>query len=787
MSYFNESLIKPGIMNRYLKVFGLGVALSAVISCTDDVLPAGNQTDAEGVYKINITEPETRFVYDANSENPSKIVVNWAENDQLSVFVGGENIGALFDLTGGANSKQGEFSGSFKCTGNAPKDGDRIYAFYTAESNIVVPKVENGQLVTEVKNGTTVEASEEKTNTASRIYCSFRNQVQGANGVPEFKTRSGRSVDFRYGSAYYFEDMGKNLPSMRLNSLSSYILAKFKLKDSSGKPAGKGWKPYKVSLITEKCYFDSLVYVDLAPKDGGEIKDIAFQPYAIVTNPGMQNTGHQTSYMTVALNEKDANGNITKDYWDVDLSTTDETFYVYFAVPPTNIPQGQHLQCVVSMKMVDGSTPVVKSFAYPIEITKATGFNLEAGKCSSADFTRPVENKEFLLNGEFFINPVYNPDDKKWSYQGHSNLNSLYPSYYSVGTADRNSVRQGAIQNFRSDGALNYLGVYDTSFDGMYIETRKDGNVIKGSITRYTSYPVFGYQYEGDDAITPLPNTPMHAILSNVEDPINQAWFARHEHAIAERNSLWPRKDWLNSWDRFYTHLVSNHETPLIKNDNSTDWALPGVTGAENLKMFMQCPFLPVGAQKLEYLTVPELESYNFWKNYSGVSDCGYEQINGNTWAEKYGYGPYNPESVFNKDYANLGTVLANKAAQPGGDALSAWYSEYLIRNGASMEDYYKNYGEFEIDFSKVYYPGSNYSGKPCAADGGTWTYKGGVSFPLAFYLHNVDNYVRPCNIRDYGIVILDGEEFRLTHTATGKRENLDVAEPCNIWCFKRK
>ena len=78
MSYFNESLIKPGIMNRYLKVLGLGVALSAVISCTDDVLPAGNQTDAEGVYKINITEPETRFVYDANSENPSKIVVNFS-------------------------------------------------------------------------------------------------------------------------------------------------------------------------------------------------------------------------------------------------------------------------------------------------------------------------------------------------------------------------------------------------------------------------------------------------------------------------------------------------------------------------------------------------------------------------------------------------------------------------------------------------------------------------------------------------------------------------------------
>ncbi len=773
-------------MNRYLKVLGLGVVLSAVISCTDDVLPAGNQTDAEGVYKINITEPETRFVYDANSENPSKIVVNWAENDQLSVFVGGANIGALFDLTGGANSKQGEFSGSFECTGNAPKDGDRIYAFYTAESNIVVPKVENGQLVTEVKDGTTVEASEEKTNTASRIYCSFRNQVQGANAVPEFKTRNGRSVDFRYGSAYYFEDMGKNLPSMRLNSLSSYLLAKFKLKDSSGKPAGKGWKPYKVSLITEKCYFDSLVYVDLAPKDGGEIKDIAFQPYALVTNPGMQNTGHQTSYMSVALNEKDANGNITKDYWDVDLSTTDETFYVYFALPPTNIPQGQHLQCVVSMKMVDGSTPVVKTFAYPIEITKATGFNLEAGKCSSADFTRPVENKEFLLNGEFFINPVYNPKDKKWAYQGHSALGSLYPSYFSVGTADRNSVRQGAIQPFRENGHLNYLGVYDTSFDGMYISTYKDGNVIKGSITRYTSYPIFGYQYEGDDAITVLPNTPMHAILSNVEDPINQAWFARKEHAVAERNSLWPRKDWLNSWDRFYAHLKSNHSTPVIANSNSVDWALPGVTGDANLKNFMQCPFLPIGSQTFDdYLYVAELGSYDFWSNYSGVYDCSNERLDTYKWwydsvNKKDGNPAYNSESPLNKDYANLGITLYEKLNEGG--ALSAWYSEYLIRNGASMEDYYKNYGEFEIDFSKQYYQAKG----GIVLDNGTWTYKGGVSFPLAFYIHN-ESYDRPANVRDYGIVILDGEEFRLTHTQKGIREDVEWETPCNIWCFKRK
>lgn len=778
-------------MNRYLKVLGLGVILSAAISCTDDVLPAGSQTDAEGIYKINITEPETRFVYDANSENPSKIVVNWAENDKLSVFVGGENIGALFDLTGGANSKQGEFSGSFKCTGNAPKDGDRIYAFYTAESNIVVPKVENGQLVTEVKNGTTVEASEEKTNTASRIYCSFRNQVQGANAIPEFKTRNGRSVDFRYGSAYYFEDMGKNLPSMRLNSLSSYILAKFKLKDSSGKPAGKGWKPYKVSLITEKCYFDSLVYVDLAPKDGGEIKDIAFQPYALVTNLGMQNTGHQTSYMTVALNEKDANGNITKDYWDVDLSTTDETFYVYFAVPPTNIPKGQHLQCVVSMKKVDDETPIVKSFAYPIEITKATGFNLEAGKCSSADFTRPVENKEFLLNGEFFVNPVYNPNEKKWAYLGHSNLNSLYPAYFSTGTGDRNAVRQGAASSYCANGTWNYLGVYDTSFDGMYIETRKDGNVIKGSITRYTSYPVFGYQYEGDDAITPLPDTPMHAILSNVTDPNNQAWFERHEHAVASRNSLWPRKDWLNSWDRFYNHLKSNHSTPVIANSNSEDWALPGVKGATDIKMFMQCPFMPIGSQMLDNLTVPALSSCDFWKNYSGVTDCGYAQIDGNTWSEDYGYGPYNPEAELNKDYANLATTIANnKIGQTGENiAMSAWYSEYLVRNGASMEDYYKNYGEFEIDFSKQYYHATS-GDNEIVVDNGTWTYKGGVSFPLAFFLHAVSydgTYSYPANVRDYGIMLLDGEEFRLTHTKSGKRDNVDYHEPCNIWCFKRK
>lgn len=769
-------------MNRYLKVLGLGVALSAVISCTDDVLPAGNQTDAEGVYKINITEPETRFVYDANSENPSKIVVNWAENDQLSVFVGGENIGALFDLTGGANSKQGEFSGSFKCTGNAPKDGDRIYAFYTAESNIVVPKVENGQLVTEV-NGTAVEASEEKTNTASRIYCSFRNQVQGANAVPEFKTRSGRSVDFRYGSAYYFEDMGKNLPSMRLNSLSSYLLAKFKIQDSSGKPAGKGWKPYKVSLITEKCYFDSLVYVDLAPKDGGEIKDVAFQPYAIVTNPGMENTGHQTSYMTVALNEKDANGNITKDYWDVDLSTTDETFYVYFAVPPTNIPKGQHLQCVVSMlDRTDPNNERVMSFAYPIEITKAEGFNLAPGKCSSADFTRAIENKEFLLNGEFFVNPVYNPETATWAYQGLSFLNSLYPAYYSTGSFDRNAVRQGAIEHFKDHN--NYLGVYDTSFDGMYIETRKDGNVIKGSITRYTSYPVFAYQYEGVDAINPTPGTPMHAILSNVTDPNNQAWFERHEHAVASRNSLWPRKDWLNSWDRFYNHLKSNHETPLITNSNSTDWALPGVSGDTDLKKLMECPFMPVGSQSFEYYPcIPQLSSYDFWCNYSGVTDCGKDLINAATNGDNYD----DPESVFNKEYASLASILNKnkvKAQKEGSDkpGLAAWYSEYLIRNGASMEDYYTNYGEFEINFNEHYY--TEAQGR--VLDNGIWTYKGGVSFPLAFYLHNL-SYERPANIRDYSILVLDGEEFRLTHTTDGTRDVPHYKKECNIWCFKRK
>ncbi|SDG13059.1 hypothetical protein SAMN05216518_12047 [Bacteroidales bacterium KHT7] len=757
-------------MNRYLKVLGLGVALSAVISCTDDVLPAGNQTDAEGVYKINITEPETRFVYDANSENPSKIVVNWAENDQLSVFVGGENIGALFDLTGGANSKQGEFSGSFKCTGNVPKDGDRIYAFYTAESNIVVPKVKNGQLVTEYENGSTVEASEEKTNTASRIYCSFRNQVQGANAIPEFKTRSGRSVDFRYGSAYYYEDMGKNLPSMRLNSLSSYILAKFKIRDSSGKPAGKDWKPYKVSLITEKCYFDSLVYVDLAPKDGGEIKDVAFQPYAVVTNPGMENTGHQTSYMTVMLNEKDKNGNITKDYWDVDLSTTDETFYVYFAVPPTTIPKGQHLQCVVSMlNRADNQNERVMSFAYPIEITKATGFNLEAGKCSSADFTRPVESKEFLLNGEFFINPVYNPKEQKWAYQGLSTLNSLYPYYYSTGSADRNAVREATLGHYREHN--NYLGVYDTSFDGMYIETRKEGDVIKGSIIRYTSYPVFGYQYEGDDAITPMPDTPMHAILSNVEDKNNQEWFARKTHAIASGLSLWPRKEWLNSWDVFYAHLAKNgnHETPLIKNENSTDWALPGVTGDANLKNFMQCPFVPVGCQGLEYGAVPPLASANFWADYSNYRDGKSEEFK------------YN-DANFNLEYENLGTKINENYKHT--TLTAAWYSEYLIRNGARMDDYYKNYGEFEINFNEHYYTEAGGH----IVDNGIWTYKGGVSFPLAFFLHNHgQSYERPANIRDYSILVLDGEEFRLTHTTDGKREVSWYTTPCNIWCFKRK
>ena len=769
MSYFNESLIKPGIMNRYLKVFGLGVILSAAISCTDDVLPAGNQTDAEGVYKINITEPETRFVYDANSENPSKIVVNWAENDQLSVFVGGENIGALFDLTGGANSKQGEFSGSFKCTGNAPKDGDRIYAFYTAESNIVVPKVVNGQLVTEVKDGTTVEASEEKTNTASRIYCSFRNQVQGANAIPEFKTRNRRSVDFRYGSAYYFEDMGKNLPSMRLNSLSSYLLAKFKLKDSSGKPAGKGWKPYKVSLITEKCYFDSLVYVDLAPKDGGEIKDVAFQPYAVVTSTGVENTGHQTSYMTVALNEKDANGNITKDYWDVDLSTTDETFYVYFALPPTNIPQGQHLQCVVSMVKVDDETPIVKSFAYPIEITKATGFNLEAGKCSSADFTRPVENKEFLLNGEFFINPVYNPDDKSWAYQGYSGLGKIYPNYFSGGSPDRNEVRQSTVSLFKYN--LNNLACYDTSFDGMYISTKKEGDVIKGSITRYTSYPVFGYQYEGDDAITPRPNQPIHAILSNVDDPHNQAWFARNTHAIASAQSLWPRKDWLNAWGEFYENIKSQSSTPLISNSNSKDLALPGVSINDFQQNFCRCPFLPNAEHNFEYCCVESLGDY--WNGYSGVTSCSTSKL---------------VQNELDKDYANLGTYLENKRGTGGNQniPMATWYSEYLIRNGARMDDYYINYGEFEIDFTKHYYENSNNAN--IELDNGIWTYKGGVSFPLAFYLHNL-GYQAPANIRDYGISILDGEEFRLTHTNDGKRSGTTVNQwaPSNIWCFKRK
>ncbi len=757
-------------MNRYLKVLGLGVALSAVISCTDDVLPAGNQTDAEGVYKINITEPETRFVYDANSENPSKITVNWAENDQLSVFVGGENIGALFDLTGGANSKQGEFSGSFKCTGNAPKDGDRIYAFYTAESNIVVPKVENGQLVTEVKGSTAVEATEEKTNTASRIYCSFRNQVQGANAIPEFKTRNGRSVDFRYGSAYYFEDMGKNLPSMRLNSLSSYILAKFKLKDSSGKPAGKGWKPYKVSLITEKCYFDSLVYVDLAPKDGGEIKDVAFQPYAVVTSAGVENTGHQTSYMTVMLNEKDKNGNITKDYWDVDLSTTDETFYVYFAVPPTNIPKGQHLQCVVSMVKVDDETPIVKSFAYPIEITKATGFNLEAGKCSSADFTRPVENKEFLLNGEFFINPVYNPDNQSWAYQGYSGLGKLYPNYFAGGSPDRNEVRQSTLALFKYN--LNNLAAYDTSFDGMYIKTYKDGNVIKGSITRYTSYPVFGYQYEGDDAINPQPNQPIHAILSNVTDPINQAWFQRKTHAIASAQSLWPRKDWLNSWDEFYAYLSNHHETPLISNTNSVDWAMPGVSRTDFQTDFCRCPFVPNAEHYFEYVNVDRLG--DFWKNYSGVTSCGTGVLN---------------KAELDSDYANLGTYLESKRGSDGGQnvPMAAWFSEYLIRNGARMDDYYVNYGEFEIDFTKHYYENSNNSN--VELDNGIWTYKGGVSFPLAFYLHQGGGYQAPANIRDYGISILDGEEFRLTHTNDGKRSGTTVNQwaPSNIWCFKRK
>ena len=36
-------------------------------------------------------------------------------------------------------------------------------------------------------------------------------------------------------------------------------------------------------------------------------------------------------------------------------------------------------------------------------------------------------------------------------------------------------------------------------------------------------------------------------------------------------------------------------------------------------------------------------------------------------------------------------------------------------------------------------------------------------------------------------IVILDGEEFRLTHTQKGIREDVEWETPCNIWCFKRK
>jgi hypothetical protein len=195
---------------------------------------------------------------------------------------------------------------------------------------------------------------------------------------------------------------------------------------------------------------------------------------------------------------------------------------------------------------------------------------------------------------------------------------------------------------------------------------------------------------------------------------------------------------------------------------------------------------MPIGSQSLEGggLAVPELSSYNFRSNYSGVSDCGYGMISGYTWSSEYGYGLNDPESPFNKEYANLAIELGKKGAD-----YSAWYSEYLVRNGASMEDYYKNYGEFEIDFSKQYYHATK-EGSEILVDNGTWTYKGGVSFPLAFFLHAVTydgTYSYPANVRDYGIMLLDGEEFRLTHTKSGKRDNVDYHEPCNIWCFKRK
>jgi len=136
-----------------------------------------------------------------------------------------------------------------------------------------------------------------------------------------------------------------------------------------------------------------------------------------------------------------------------------------------------------------------------------------------------------------------------------------------------------------------------------------------------------------------------------------------------------------------------------------------------------------------------------------------------------------------------LGTYLESKRGSDGGQnvPMAAWFSEYLIRNGARMDDYYVNYGEFEIDFTKHYYENSNNSN--VELDNGIWTYKGGVSFPLAFYLHQGGGYQAPANIRDYGISILDGEEFRLTHTNDGKRSGTTVNQwaPSNIWCFKRK